>query len=198
MPHEGYPQRSRPRLKRLDKIGEAAAGRVARPVRVAQLRSRRIVDRVNDLGPTVAALDPDALREEAQKLRLRLHRKGFQPEPVAQAFALVREAAVRTLGERPYDVQVRGAWVLLSGMVAEMQTGEGKTLTATLPASTAALAGIPTHIVTVNDYLAARDAETMGPIYRALGLTVGVITHGLSPDERRAAYRCDVTYCTNK
>ncbi len=198
MPHEGYPQRSRKKLSRVDKIGEAAAGRVARPVRVAQLRSRRIVDRVNDLGPTVAALDPDALREEAQKLRLRLHRKGFQPEPVAQAFALVREAAVRTLGERPYDVQVRGAWVLLSGMVAEMQTGEGKTLTATLPASTAALAGIPTHIVTVNDYLAARDAETMGPIYRALGLTVGVITHGLSPDERRAAYRCDVTYCTNK
>jgi len=106
---------------------------------------------------------------------------------VAQAFALVREVARRTLGMRHFDVQVMGGWVLLHGMVAEMETGEGKTLTATLPACTAALAGLPVHIVTVNDYLATRDAEAMGPIYEALGLTVGVIVHGMDPQARRAA-----------
>jgi preprotein translocase subunit SecA len=117
---------------------------------------------------------------------------------VARAFALVRETARRTLGIRHFDVQVMGGWVLLHGMVAEMDTGEGKTLTATLPACTAALAGVPVHIITVNDYLAQRDAAWMGPIYRALGLTVGVITHGMEPQARRMAYACDVTYCTNK
>jgi preprotein translocase subunit SecA len=156
------------------------------------------VELVNDLGSEVSALSDEQIREEANDLRLGLRGEGFRAEIVARSFALAREAATRTLGERPYDVQLRGAWVLLQGLVAEMQTGEGKTLTATLPASTAALAGIPTHIVTVNDYLAIRDAETMGPIYRMLGLTVGVIKHGLSPEERRAAYQCDVTYCTNK
>jgi len=91
-----------------------------------------------------------------------------------------------------------GGLVLLHGMVAEMETGEGKTLVATLPACTAALAGVPVHIITVNDYLADRDAQWMGPIYQALGLKVGTIKHGMDPAARRAAYRCDVTYCTNK
>jgi preprotein translocase subunit SecA len=99
---------------------------------------------------------------------------------------------------RHYDVQLVGGWILLQGQVAEMETGEGKTLTATLAAATAALAGIPVHIITVNDYLAARDAEWMGPIYRSLGLRVGTIVHGMDPAARRAAYGLDVTYCTNK
>jgi preprotein translocase subunit SecA len=110
----------------------------------------------------------------------------------------VREAATRTLGQRHFDVQLIGGRVLLDGMVAEMATGEGKTLTATLAACTAALAGIPVHIVTVNDYLAARDAQWMGPIYDALGLSVATIVHGMDADARRAAYAADVTYCTNK
>jgi preprotein translocase subunit SecA len=97
-----------------------------------------------------------------------------------------------------FDVQVMGGWVLLHGMVAEMQTGEGKTLTATLPACTMALAGVPVHIVTVNDYLAQRDAELMRPLYRALGLSVGIVVHGMPLEARQAAYACDVTYCTNK
>lgn len=99
---------------------------------------------------------------------------------------------------RHFDVQLIGGYVLLKGMVAEMETGEGKTLTATLAACTAALAGIPVHVITVNDYLASRDGDWMRPLYEAFGLRVGIITHGLSPDERRNAYRCDVTYCTNK
>jgi preprotein translocase subunit SecA len=111
---------------------------------------------------------------------------------------LVREAARRELGQSHFDVQLFGGQVLLRGMVAEMETGEGKTLTATLPACTAALAGLPVHIITVNDYLAERDADWMRPVYTALGLTVGLIVHGLDPEERRAAYRCDVTYGTNK
>jgi preprotein translocase subunit SecA len=134
----------------------------------------------------------------ASELRWWLRRQGFARDVVAQAFALIREMAERTLDMRPFDVQVMGGWVMLHGMVAEMDTGEGKTLTATLPACTAALAGIPVHIITVNDYLARRDAEAMQPLYQALGLTVGVITHNMDPQARRQAYACDVTYCTNK
>jgi preprotein translocase subunit SecA len=143
-------------------------------------------------------MDMEQIRGAASELRPLLRRQGFRPDLVARSFALVREAADRTIGERHFDVQITGGWVLLNGMVAEMQTGEGKTLTATLAAATAALAGIPTHVVTVNDYLATRDAEWMGPVHRALGLSVGVIKHGLTPQERRAAYECDITYCTNK
>jgi preprotein translocase subunit SecA len=134
----------------------------------------------------------------ARTLGQRLRREGFTRELVGKAFALIREVAGRRLGMRHFDVQLIGGLVLLEGMVAEMETGEGKTLTATLAAGTAALAGIPVHVVTVNDYLALRDGETMGPVYQALGLTVGVIRHGLEPAARRAAYRCDITYCTNK
>ena len=134
----------------------------------------------------------------ARSLGQRLRREGFTEELVGQTFALVREVASRRLGVSHFDVQLVGGLVLLKGMVAEMETGEGKTLTATLAASTAALAGIPVHVVTVNDYLATRDAEWMGPVYSALGLSVGTIRHGLEPQERRAAYACDIAYCTNK
>src|SRR5690606_7606759 len=114
-----------------------------------------------------------------------------------EAFAVVREAARRTLGERHYDVQLMGGIVLHEGRIAEMKTGEGKTLVATLPAYLNALAGRGVHVVTVNDYLAKRDAEWMGSVYRFLGLTVGVILHGKGFRERREAYACDITYGTN-
>lgn len=113
-------------------------------------------------------------------------------------FALIREAAGRTLGMRHYGVQLIGGWVMLRGYVAEMETGEGKTLTATLALATAALSGRPAHLVTVNDYLARRDAEQMAPLYRLLGLSVGVIVGGMSLDERRRAYAADIVYCSNK
>jgi preprotein translocase subunit SecA len=143
-------------------------------------------------------LSDDALREAATAIGRDLRRHGLTDPLVSRAFALVREAASRTIGQRHFPVQIIGGRVLLAGQVAEMQTGEGKTLTATLAASTAALAGIPTHVVTVNDYLAARDAERMGPIYRALGLTVSAVIHGPAPEARRAAYESDVTYVSNK
>ncbi len=161
-------------------------------------RNRQIVRRAGRYAVELAAIDDAGLDRFAQKAQLELRRVRFADEAVARGFALVREVASRTIGLRHYDVQLQGGFAILKGMIAEMETGEGKTLTATLAASVAALAGIPVHIITVNDYLAQRDAETMGPIYRRLGLTVDHVIHGRSPQERRAAYLSDVTYCTNK
>ncbi len=121
-----------------------------------------------------------------------------EPVATARAFALVREACQRCLGKRPFDVQLMGAAALFAGKLAEMQTGEGKTLTAALAACIAGVAGLPVHVVTVNDYLAERDAHEMGPLYRYFGLTTGSIITGLSLPQRAAAYACHVTYCTNK
>src|SRR6185437_4527566 len=118
-------------------------------------------------------------------------------ELVPEAFAVVREAAMRTLGMRHFDVQLIGGIALHKGLISEMRTGEGKTLVATLPAYLNALSGEGVHIVTVNEYLAQRDADWMSPVYRFLGLTVGVIKNAQSPIEKRAAYGCDITYGTN-
>jgi preprotein translocase subunit SecA len=156
------------------------------------------VSAVNSHAKWAASLSDGRLREEAAELGLRLREQGFINPLVARCFSLIREAAERTVGKRHFDVQLVGGRILLGGMVAEMETGEGKTLTATLPAAAAALAGIPVHVITVNDYLTDRDAQWMGPIYRLLGLTVGTIVHGLEPAQRRAAYGANVTYCTNK
>ncbi len=182
----------------LDRIAASATGRLAPWLRPHASRFNWIVDLVSDCGRSVKKLSDREVLDVSQKLRQQLRREGLKGELVAQAFALAREAAVRTLGMGHFDIQLIGGLVLLKGMVAEMETGEGKTLTATLPACTAALAGIPVHIITVNDYLAERDGEWMGPIYQALGLSVGTIKHGVDPESRRRAYRCDVTYCTNK
>lgn len=156
------------------------------------------IARIDDLGRQYGRLNDDALRETAIECGVAVKRTGFTPDAVAPVFALIREAAGRTIGQRHYGVQLWGGWLLLTGHVAEMDTGEGKTLTATLAAGMAALAGIPVHIVTVNDYLAMRDAAAMAPVYRALGLTVGAATHGAPDDVRRLAYTCHITYCTNK
>src|SRR5216684_8908214 len=118
-------------------------------------------------------------------------------EILPQVFAVVREASKRTLGQRHFDVQLIGGMILHQGKIAEMKTGEGKTLVATLPATLNALGGRGVHVVTVNDYLARRDAEWMGRIYNFLGMSVGVIVHGLDDDQRRAAYAADITYGTN-
>ncbi len=166
--------------------------------RLRQRRLARIERAVAVHGARLDWSDEAALLEEAWALRAALRRHGFRDALVARAFALVREAADHSVGLRHHGVQLRGGLALLQGVVAEMETGEGKTLTATLAAATAALAGIPVHIVTVNDYLASRDAEAMGPIYRTLGLSVGTIVHGMTPPARRAAYACDITYASNK
>ena len=179
-------------------MAASAAGKFAPWLRPRVSRFEWIIDAVDEQAGLVEKLGDAEVLKLSQGLRERLRSEGYTQELVAQAFALVREVAGRTLGMRHVDVQLIGGLVLLKGMVAEMETGEGKTLTATLAACTAALSGVPVHIITVNDYLADRDAKWMRPIYHALGVTVGTIKHGMDPEAKRAAYRCDVTYCTNK
>jgi preprotein translocase subunit SecA len=198
VPRGAYPERQESRPGRLEALWLRASGLLSRQVQVRRLRLRQFVREVKAHSQAYDTLAPPAIRAMADELRYRLRCDSRHTDIVARTFALVRAVATQTLGMPHFDVQVMGGWVLLHGMVAEMQTGEGKTLTATLPACTMALAGVPVHIVTVNDYLAQRDAELMGPLYRALGLTVGIIVHGMPLEARQAAYACDVTYCTNK
>ena len=158
---------------------------------------RPIVAAINAKEPEVAALDDAGLRARTEWLKGRLAAGETLDDVMVDAFATVREAGKRTLKQRHFDVQLMGAMVLHKSMIAEMGTGEGKTLVATLAVYLNALSGKGVHVVTVNDYLAKRDSEWMGQIYRFLGLTVGCIQHNMSDIERRAAYACDVTYCTN-
>src|SRR5712692_5570235 len=155
------------------------------------------VDAINALEPEIAALSDEALKARTAEFRKQLAEGTTLDDLLVPAFATVREAAKRTLGQRHFDVQLVGGMVLHEGRIAEMKTGEGKTLVATLPVYLNALAGKGVHVVTVNDYLARRDADWMGRIYRFLGLSVGVIQHDLSDIERQTAYRADVTYGTN-
>ncbi len=157
-----------------------------------------IVAAINALEPEVAALDDDALRARTAQFREQLATGSVSEDDLLPAaFATVREAAKRTLGQRHFDVQLIGGLVLNQGKISEMKTGEGKTLVATLAAYLNALSGKGVHVVTVNDYLARRDSEWMGRIYRFLGLTVGCVTPGISDAERRQAYAADITYATN-
>ena len=155
------------------------------------------VEQINALEEDFAALSDEALKAKTQEFRSRLKQGETLDSLLPQAFATVREAAKRTLEQRHYDVQLVGGMVLHEGKIAEMKTGEGKTLVSTLPVYLNALNGRGVHIVTVNDYLAGRDAEWMGQIYNFLGMSVGVILHDMSDEERRAAYGCDITYGTN-
>jgi preprotein translocase subunit SecA len=155
------------------------------------------VDAINALEPDLEKLSDDALRARTEMFRQELAAGTKLDDLLVPAFATVREAAKRTLGQRHFDVQLIGGMVLHEGRISEMKTGEGKTLVATLPVYLNALAGRGVHVVTVNDYLARRDAEWMGQIYGFLGLTTGIIVHGLDDPQRKAAYDCDVTYGTN-
>src|ERR671932_965990 len=157
----------------------------------------RRVGRINDFEPELKLETDTELRERTEQLRERARNGEPLDELLPESFALTREAARRTLGQRHFDVQLIGGMVLHDGSIAEMKTGEGKTLTATLPIVLNSLSGNGVHLVTVNDYLARRDAEWMGPIYRALGVTVGVIQSEQDPSTRQPQYACDVTYGTN-
>jgi preprotein translocase subunit SecA len=156
-----------------------------------------IVSAINELEPQLEAMSDDELRERTARFKQQLAEGAELDDILVDSFATVREAAKRTLGQRHFDVQLMGGVVLHRGMIAEMKTGEGKTLVATLPVYLNALAGNGVHVVTVNDYLARRDAEWMGQIYRFLGLSVGCIVHELDDLQRKEAYLCDVTYGTN-
>jgi len=160
-------------------------------------RLRSVVEAINALEPEMQALSDDELRGKTPYFQQKLANGATLDDLLVEAFAVVREASRRTLGMRHFDVQLLGGIILHQGRIAEMKTGEGKTLVATLPVYLNALTGEGVHVVTVNDYLARRDAEWMGAIYKFLGLDVGVIVHGLSFEERRAAYRCPITYGTN-
>ncbi len=156
-----------------------------------------IVARINELEPEVAALPDDALRARTAEFKARVAGGESLDDLLPEAFAVGREAARRVLGMRHFDVQLMGGIVLHEGKIAEMKTGEGKTLVATLPAYLNALTGRGVHVVTVNDYLAKRDSEWMGQVYRFLGLEVGLIVHGLDNNQRRRSYHADITYGTN-
>ena len=158
---------------------------------------RKRIGAINALEPELEALTDEALRDKTAEFRQRLADGADLDDLLVEAFAVVREAAKRTLGQRHFDVQLIGGMVLHEGNISEMKTGEGKTLVGTLPVYLNALEGKGVHVVTVNDYLARRDAAWMGEIYQFLGLTVGVILHEMDDEQRRAAYACDVTYATN-
>jgi len=174
----------------IDKLLRAGEGRVL-------ARLRNYTSAVNALEDSFQALSDDELRNETQVLRERYAAGESLDELLPEAFAAVREAAVRTLGMRPFDVQIMGGAALHLGNIAEMKTGEGKTLVATLPAYLNAIAGRGVHVITVNDFLAGYQSELMGRVFRALGMTVGCILGGQDPAERREEYLCDITYGTN-
>lgn len=192
------PERKDPRPGILDKALHWIHGGYVNILTHQFLRVSGIVSKVARYGKPLEQINDAEIKEVADSLRMQFYHKGLTKELIAQSFALIREVAWRTLNMRHFDSQLMGGWIMIKGMIAEMETGEGKTLTATLAAGTAALAGVPVHVITVNDYLTDRDAEWMGPIYQMLGITVGRIVHGMTQADRRASYNCDVTYCTNK
>jgi preprotein translocase subunit SecA len=194
-----YPEREQPAKGILDSVAHSASGLLRRLSRNQKKCAQQFCAQVNKASSHFEQLSRDALEQQAGKLRQSLARRGLNEELAVECFALVREAARQTLDQRHFDTQIIGGWVLLNGMLAEMETGEGKTLMATLPACTAAMAGIPVHVITANDYLVERDAELMAPVYTLLGLTVGTVTESKrDPGSRRNAYACDITYCTSK
>ncbi|MDT7649658.1 MAG: preprotein translocase subunit SecA, partial [Pseudonocardiales bacterium] len=160
-------------------------------------RLARYADDIDKLEPEVQALTDAQLRAKTEEFKERYQAGESLDELMFEAFAVVREGAVRTIGQRAFAVQLMGGAALHLGNIAEMKTGEGKTLTSVFPAYLTALAGEGVHLITINDYLAKRDSEWMGRVHRFLGLEVGVIYSGQPTDERRAAYRADITYGTN-
>ncbi len=167
--------------KIIDRIMRAGEGKILREL-------SKVVDQVNAFEPAISALSDESLRAKTDEFKSRFAAGSTLDDLLPEAFAVVREAAKRTLGQRHYDVQIMGGAALHRGNIAEMRTGEGKTLVATLPSYLNALAGRGVHVVTVNDYLAERDSEWMGRIHRFLGLTVGVIVNSMTPSKRRIAY----------
>src|SRR3954451_1442447 len=174
----------------LSRILRAGEGKTLR-------RLSAIADAVNDYEDEIQALSDAELRAKTDEFKARLAEGETVDDLLVEAFAVAREGAWRTLGQRPFDVQVMGGAALHLGNIAEMKTGEGKTLTCVLPAYLNALDGKGVHVVTVNDYLARRDAETMSPLFTGLGMTVGAIQSEMDSAERQKIYACDITYGTN-
>lgn len=194
-----YPEKEGDRYaNKMEEWGAAGLRWVRRKRRGPLWRARRIVARVHREARALGELSLPDIRHRADDLAYELRRRGIRPDSAARAFALIRAASILTLDKAHFDVQIVGGWVMLQGMVAEMHTGEGKTLTAALPAATAAMAGLPVHVVTTNDYLVERDAQTLAPLYQALGLSVAAVTAEMDIPTRRQAYQADIVYCSNK
>ena len=156
-----------------------------------------LVEKINGLESSMKELTDAELQNKTTEFKERLSNGETLDDLLPEAFAVVREAAVRVLGMRPFDVQLIGGIILHQGRIAEMKTGEGKTLVATLPAYLNALTGEGVHVITVNDYLAKYQGEMMGNLYKFLGMTVGIIVNEMKPNEKKEAYACDITYGTN-
>ncbi len=191
------PERDLQKLSLTDRLAHSSVGFLFRPWRNSYKSYQLFLPKIHARSAHLSALSDSEITLSANNLRRDFLIEGCTDTLLAQAFALIREASGRSVGMYHFDSQLLGGLVMFHGNVAEMQTGEGKTLAAILPAATAALASIPSHVITVNDYLAERDAETMRPVYEMLGLSVGCVVGGKTKVERQQAYGCDVTYCTN-
>lgn len=192
-----YLEREHEREPVFEEYLRALVARIPKPKSNAK-RLQKFVAAVRLVESGIQILDDQGVSDSLKAACIEMRQLGLTDKLLARSFAAVREASFRTLGMRHYDVQLIGGWALLQGTIAEMATGEGKTLVATLAACTAAAAGASVHIITVNDYLAERDAKLHAPLYNFFNLRVGVVVQGLSPEQRRAEYACDVVYVSNK
>ncbi|WP_117236179.1 preprotein translocase subunit SecA [Vibrio maerlii] len=191
------PQKSIAKSERMVRWWNTLTSYTSRPIRSSVWFYRPLLWRTKRLESELEALSEQELDTRIEVNKRQLHRDGLTTKLLIECFALIREVSGRELGMWHFDSQILGGLAILHGNIGQMQTGEGKTLTATLPVAAAAMAGVPTHVVTVNDYLTERDAELMNPVYTRLGLTVGVVIQGQELAERQDNYRCDIVYCTN-
>ena len=194
---DAYPEKARARCSGLDYFYHRYAGRTGALLRHRPGRYADRLARIRARSSHFAEETDVGLKDHAVQLRRDLRELGLRDDLIVEGFALIREVSHRTTGMRHFRTQITAGLVMLDGAVAEMQTGEGKTLAVTLPAALVALAGVPVHVITVNDYLVHRDATQMAPVYEFLGLSVGEIVSTASAEVRQNAYRCDVTYCAN-
>ncbi|MEQ1635605.1 MAG: preprotein translocase subunit SecA [Methylococcales bacterium] len=193
-----YPQKTDNAYTPLESWVASKINQLKHVLKQSSYHQNYIVSKVNAHENTLRHLSEQDLTQQIDNLREQLQLQGLENPIIAKAFAIIREVAQRTLGKRHYDCQLFGGWIMINGMVAQMATGEGKTLAATLPAITAALAGIPVHVITANDYLAERDALSLKPLYTRMGLSVGTVVDGMATDLRRMQYACDIVHTTNK
>lgn len=193
-----YPQKPESRLTELEQSAARFFDKLHKRFNRDRFNQAYIVSKVNHYEDSLKAYTEQHLTLAILELRENLYCQGLSEELIIKAFAIIRETAGRTLQKRHFDVQLFGGWLMINGMLAEMETGEGKTLTTTLPACTAALAGVPVHVITANDYLAARDAEILLPLYRRLGLKSGAVIDGMETEQRRATYQLPIVHTTNK
>jgi len=193
-----YPERAVPERNVLSRLAGQSIDAIARVSRLADGRYKRFIARVHAAEQETRGLSPEQLLAHLSDTRARMSRDGLTEPLLALTFATIKASCAQELGIQPFDTQLIAARIMMDNRLAEMATGEGKTLVAAMCASTAALAGIPVHVITANDYLVVRDAEKLRPLYASLGLTVGAVTQPLDRERRRRAYDADITYCTAK